>query len=495
MRGLVPLLLGVLLAGCAPENFELNTAMREGRSYKRRYPHPVFPADSSGLDSLTARLRQAWNAHEALLSGAETEQLRVVGDTLALEAWLESFWLRRDPLPTTVRNERRGEHLRRLALALRDYASPAPPYYDARGRALIQMGEPDAKLAAEADISQGGYTPPLELWRVDSMLIAFQSFANSGVFAPSGMPLEQEGLFVALAGGTRDVFMMLENHELAVDAGRVERYRYLPRGPRLATAFSPDCYRAADGGSLLRLYYAQDGKALGRVPASAEQGGGWRLREGLALRDAEGAAVLDSERTFMLQPPAWPRSGRITGLLEKAVPPGDYTLTFHLRDLAGGGESIQQQELRVPLFPPATLAISDISFFEASPDLPGATVLGAPHPSGRIGRGKPLGLRCEIYGLALDAVGRGVFTVRYSIAGRGRSGASTSFRRDVSGESGRIELVLDTTGLPAGDYQLSITVIDRVREIREPQPELARVEQQRPFTILDRRKRGRTPVE
>ncbi len=480
----------MFIAGCAEESFKLNLAMREGRPYERRYPHPVFPVDSTALDSLGPLRRAAWNECEALLSPEDLAALSAVGDTLALAAWTEEFWRRRDPLLTTRLNERREEHRRRLALALRKYSSPAPPYYDARGRALIRMGEPDGRIATEADISTGGYTPPLEIWRVDDLLVAFQSFANSGVYGPSGMPLEQEQLFAALSGGVRETFVMLENYEVAVDSGRVERYRFRQAGPPLGTVLSADRYRAVDGGGLLRLYYSQDGRNVSVQPDSNSGLGHWRIRENVALKPGDdNAPVLNSSRDFRLRPPGWPEAPLITGLLERKLAPGDYELTFHLQDLAGTGESILRQPVLMPDFRADSLALSDISLFSfrAGDDAPPRPDL--PRPSGRYRRGEGLALRCEIYGLKPGPGGRGRFTLSYAIEGGGRSGASASFGQSVAGESGQVELVLDTNDLEPGSYRLAVTVVDEERRMRAILPETARAESRRSFHILDRREK------
>jgi GWxTD domain-containing protein len=490
LRAFVLLLLGALIAGCAEESFELNLAMREGRPYETHYPHPVFPVDSSATDSLGSQRRAIWNEYEALLDTTELSALGALGDTLALAAWTEEFWRRRDPLITTELNERREEHRRRLALALREYPSPAPPYYDARGRALIQMGEPDGRIATEADISTGGYTPPLEIWRVDDLLVAFQSFANSGVFSPSGMPLEQEQLFTALAGGVRETFVMLENYEVAVDSGRVERYRFRQAGPPLGTALSADRYRAPGGGGLLRLYYAQDGRRLSTAPDSSGGPGHWRIQESVALEPAGGDELpRTSSREFHLRPPDWPGAPLITGLLERKLLPGEYELTFHLLDLVGPGESILRRRLLMPDFRADSLALSDISLFSFRSTADGPPRPDLPRPSGRYRRGEKLALRCEIYGLRPGPGRRGRFTLSYAIEGRGRSGASASFGQSVDGESGQVELVLDTGELDPGDYQLAITIIDEERRLRAILPDTARAESRRGFSILERREK------
>ncbi|HUU28393.1 MAG TPA: GWxTD domain-containing protein [archaeon] len=61
--------------------------------------------------------------------------------------FLISFWGRKDPTPTTVKNERLIEHYSRIETAHEKYYSPLKPGYDERGRVYIKHGEPDQKIS------------------------------------------------------------------------------------------------------------------------------------------------------------------------------------------------------------------------------------------------------------------------------------------------------------------------------------------------------------
>ena len=58
-----------------------------------------------------------------------------------------SFWGRKDPTPTTLKNERLAEHYKRIDVAHEKYYSPLKPGYDERGRVFIKHGEPDQKIS------------------------------------------------------------------------------------------------------------------------------------------------------------------------------------------------------------------------------------------------------------------------------------------------------------------------------------------------------------
>ncbi len=61
--------------------------------------------------------------------------------------FLISFWGRKDPTLTTIKNERLVEHYKRLRFARKEYYSALRPGYDERGRVYIKHGEPDQKTS------------------------------------------------------------------------------------------------------------------------------------------------------------------------------------------------------------------------------------------------------------------------------------------------------------------------------------------------------------
>ncbi len=489
---IVPLLL--FAGACGPEIHELNRALREGRPYVPRYEHPCFPADSTRSDSLTAGLQLAWNDLEALMKPAELAALQEVADLVGLAAWRNEFWRRRDPLPTTERNEREEDHRERLVLARSLYASPRPPHYDARGRALIRFGQPERVLAAEAEVTGNSYEPPVEVWRVDDMILGFQSFANSGVFMPAGMPRARESLFYALAGSVKEALVMLENYEIADEAG-AERYVHELEGAPLWVAVSLDFFRAdpgeVEGASLLRVYYQLRGDELA---ARADSAGGEvrKLQQALALVDP-----VTRERVVRREEQAVKASARdegqlalLSGLIEQTVAPGSYDLTFHLRDAWGEGEQIVSRKVVAPRFRPDSLALSDISLFRADgypdPVDPWEQLLGFPHPVASYRRGMKLAFYYEVYGLRTGRRGRAEYMLRYSIEGegQGKRGMSSIFYGRSEGNTAASSLVIDTSQLVPGDYKLSVTVTDESCRLWAIIPERCRVERSRKFRIV-----------
>jgi GWxTD domain-containing protein len=90
------------------------------------------------------------------------------------QAFIENFWLRRDPTPDTEENEFKEEHYRRIAWANDRFASGIPGWKTDRGMIYIKFGPPDENDShtsggpGERPIEEGGGSTtffPYEKWR------------------------------------------------------------------------------------------------------------------------------------------------------------------------------------------------------------------------------------------------------------------------------------------------------------------------------------------
>jgi len=90
------------------------------------------------------------------------------------QAFIEQFWLRRDPTPDTEENEFKEEHYRRIAWANDRFASGIPGWKTDRGQIYIKFGPPDENDShtsggtGERSIDEGGGSTtfyPYEKWR------------------------------------------------------------------------------------------------------------------------------------------------------------------------------------------------------------------------------------------------------------------------------------------------------------------------------------------
>ncbi len=73
------------------------------------------------------------------------------------EAFIREFWERRDPTPSTPRNEYKEEHYRRFGHALKSFQEGVPGWRTDRGRVYITHGPPDREffISSQARLSLG----------------------------------------------------------------------------------------------------------------------------------------------------------------------------------------------------------------------------------------------------------------------------------------------------------------------------------------------------
>jgi len=89
------------------------------------------------------------------------------------DAFIEQFWLRRDPTPDTPENEYKEEHYRRIAYANEHFASGVPGWRTDRGRIYIAYGPPDQ---IDSHPSGGYYARPIEEGGGDTSTYPFEDW-------------------------------------------------------------------------------------------------------------------------------------------------------------------------------------------------------------------------------------------------------------------------------------------------------------------------------
>jgi GWxTD domain-containing protein len=113
---------------------------------------------------------QRWLDHEVLWIISPDERAAFVRLSAHTERdqFVEQFWQRRNPSPSSAKNEFKEEHYRRLAYANQHFAYSVPGGETDRGRAYIVYGPPTAsRHGSMRDIS--GSTEPTELWHYNSI--------------------------------------------------------------------------------------------------------------------------------------------------------------------------------------------------------------------------------------------------------------------------------------------------------------------------------------
>jgi GWxTD domain-containing protein len=94
-----------------------------------------------------------------IISDEERKAFRNLSNDEEREAFIENFWLRRNPNPDSPENEFREEHYRRIAYANEHFAAGKPGWKTDRGRIYISWGPADS---IDSHPSGGMYQRPME---------------------------------------------------------------------------------------------------------------------------------------------------------------------------------------------------------------------------------------------------------------------------------------------------------------------------------------------
>jgi len=94
-----------------------------------------------------------------IISDEERKAFKNLSNDEEREAFIENFWLRRNPNPDSPENEFRDEHYRRIQYANDHFAAGKPGWKTDRGHIYIAFGAPDSK---DSHPSGGNYNRPID---------------------------------------------------------------------------------------------------------------------------------------------------------------------------------------------------------------------------------------------------------------------------------------------------------------------------------------------
>ena len=94
-----------------------------------------------------------------IITDEETKAFKSLSNDEERDAFIENFWLRRNPNPDSPENEFREEHYRRIAYANEHFAAGKPGWKTDRGHIYISFGKPDS---IDSHPSGGAYQRPIE---------------------------------------------------------------------------------------------------------------------------------------------------------------------------------------------------------------------------------------------------------------------------------------------------------------------------------------------
>jgi len=144
--------------------------LKRQRTDKERY------ASQKALRGEISKTYKTWLSQEVtyIISDDERKAFMSLSNDEERDAFIENFWLRRNPSPDSPENEFREEHYRRIAYANEHFAAGKPGWKTDRGHIYISFGKPDEIDSHpsggnyERPMDEGGgstSTFPFEVWR------------------------------------------------------------------------------------------------------------------------------------------------------------------------------------------------------------------------------------------------------------------------------------------------------------------------------------------
>jgi GWxTD domain-containing protein len=94
-----------------------------------------------------------------IITDEEAKAFKSLSNDEERDAFIEQFWLRRNPNPDSPDNEYREEHYRRIAYANEHFAAGKPGWKTDRGHIYIAFGKPDS---TDSHPSGGAYERPMD---------------------------------------------------------------------------------------------------------------------------------------------------------------------------------------------------------------------------------------------------------------------------------------------------------------------------------------------
>ncbi|HSR54358.1 MAG TPA: GWxTD domain-containing protein [Acidobacteriota bacterium] len=162
-----------------------------------------------------------------IISEKEKEEFKSLDSKAEKKAFIEQFWQRRDPTPSTPRNEYKEEHYRRWIFANKHFAEGVPGWKADRGRVYIIHGPPDGEYYHQA---RNVMSPNRELKSTDRS-------PDSIVWVYHQLPMakhfrgEMRVVFQRAGGLTRQNFVLGESHTAQERADELERMFFPSSNP------------------------------------------------------------------------------------------------------------------------------------------------------------------------------------------------------------------------------------------------------------------------
>lgn len=482
---------------------------------------PQAGAAGAPAESLSVEER----ALRAVLAREELREYEAIpaGDPARRAAWIDRYWRRTDPDPTTPQNERLAAHVARLARARALFATGRGLAWDDRCAALVRFGEPLARVEDPGEVrNRFGLDPPRERWLYADRFLYMEDRDLDGRFDHGISPLvsnigrvdnlgEDDAFFKdGAVGETQRVNRLTDFEEhpeveqyytdfseaklvKLLEKGREDwqktptTYQHGKTGEEIPFFFDLSTFRGDEGKTDLVVNYLIPMEALAR-----DERGAWVERRTVVLDGDLKLAASDIEAIEQPVVAGGARGKWVLNVATVRVPAGRYEVASRVTDLVAPGRpmGLLRTNASVPDYGGASLLMSDIAFGSAIvADSAGAAAAGAgamarsgwrltPRPVRRFdGRSSPY-LYFEIYNLAADVEGRRRYSVEYALSrrekkgffaflgggakGRLSPGVAATFERETRAADEVQWITVDTRDLPPDTYFIEARVKDLV---------------------------------
>ncbi|MGI8784080.1 MAG: GWxTD domain-containing protein [Acidobacteriota bacterium] len=437
------------------------------------------------------------------------------------EGFIEQFWLRRDPDPSTAVNEFKEEHYRRLAYVSDNFHSGAPGWKTDRGRVYIRFGPPDSiqkfgpgETYVRPDSEGAGITKTFafQIWHyrdiegvgqdidlefVDTSMtneyklttdsndkdMLFYSGGGKTAYEEAGLESRwmrntRRGLATTYRGHVKD----LPFEKLAL-LGRVDRpppVRFEKLRTVVTTRISyaqfpvrvrADHVRAGPDSVITLLNLQVDQKDL-VAPGHKAAG---ELQIYGRLMDIKGRVIHEFDAS--VQPDAGTGQGALFYQKPLTLPPGVYKLDLVVNDEANRRMATREERIEVPATVEALSASSlilaeDIQPVEELSDPPRPFELGElrviPRLDSRFGRDERMKLYFQIYGFQADPESQQPgFSLKYFVMKDGKQVRSFADPTGASLQTSSAQRAVFVSAinlrlLEPGKYRLLVRISDKV---------------------------------
>jgi GWxTD domain-containing protein len=434
--------------------------------------------------------------------------------------WARIYWKKRDPTPTTEKNELQEEFQRRAEYARQWYRARFDEGFDDRGRIYLKYGEPtDKYVQPMGEI----HVRPNESWaypeiakglvfdfvdrggqykliddlsqalgtssELDKRLYDLTQLYENRSYLDAGYSAIANELSRNLSTG--NLTLALREFEAAVDKNQAVRrqapavaLRYLHRAKALPVALSLARFQQGDS-TRVEIYYGVPYNHLRFEPREGRWLA-WLRGEAAIFDDSYQLVASDSVRTACHAPTeAAKQSGAYISQFNFALPAGQYHLALHLENVAGPDSAvgIMRADFSAPDFAGGGLRMSDI---QLSPRIRAAERATRfvkhdleimPLPGMSIQKQRPLHVYFEIYNLTANAQGETNYAIEYGVKQGGKAGLLAAITGTFSDKKKSVtlvekrtgtsprqveQIVLDLSALAAGKLELAVTVEDLV---------------------------------